>query len=236
MRAIGAVRLRVDRRRCVRRAHHAGRHTCSGAACSKSVLEPIESLADPDPAGRRRRDRRSASSRAGRPRSPASARDVDTDARAHRQRARPGRAGAGAAGGAQRRAGPLERRPRAVRLRRLARPVRAAAQGRQLLPAARAPVRRPARRQGQAVHRLRRRRRQAHADPHQRPAVVLAGRPHDRGFEPVDTDAVVDPGAGHPRRADRRSGRRDRRAARCRRSTATRPCSPRCSRTWSATR
>ena len=44
--------------------------------------------------------------------------------------------------GAGRRAAALQRRARAVRLRRLARPAGAAAQGRELLPAARAPLRR----------------------------------------------------------------------------------------------
>ena len=44
------------------------------------------------------------------------------------------------------RAAPLQRRARAVRLRRLARPAGAAAQGRQLLPAAGEALRRPARR------------------------------------------------------------------------------------------
>ena len=61
------------------------------------------------------------------------------------------------------RARALQRRARAVRLRRLPRPPGAAAQGRQLLPAAPAPLRGPARRAGRPVHRLRRRRRQAHA-------------------------------------------------------------------------
>ncbi len=87
----------------------------------------------------------------------------------------------------------VERRPRAVRLRRVARPVRAAAQGRELLPAARAAVRRPARRQGQAVHRLRRGRCETDADPHRRSARVLAGRQVDGGV--------------HRRRPGRRRGR-----------------------------
>ena len=57
----------------------------------------------------------------------------------------------------------LQRRARAVRLRRLARPPGAAAQGDELLPDARAPLRGPARRARRPVHRLRRRRREAHA-------------------------------------------------------------------------
>ena len=76
------------------------------------------------------------------------------------------------------RAGALERRARAVRLRRLARPPGAAAQGHELLPDARAPLRGTARRARRAVHRLRRRRRQAHAGAHQRSARLLARRAH----------------------------------------------------------
>ena len=98
------------------------------------------------------------------------ARDAGHPDRAHRARPAPDPA-------AQRRAGPLQRRPRAVRLRRVARPLRAAAQGHQLLPAPRASVRRPARRQGPPVHRLHGRRRQADAGADQRPARLLAGRP-----------------------------------------------------------
>ena len=69
---------------------------------------------------------------------------------------------------------------RAVRLCRVARPPGAVAQGGELLPAHRAAVRRPARRARSAVHRLRGRRREAHADLDQRPARVLAGRTDDR--------------------------------------------------------
>ena len=86
----------------------------------------------------------------------------------------------------------LQRRARAVRLRRLARPPGAAAQGRELLPAAPAALRRPARRARRPVHRLRRRRRAAHAGPDQRPAGVLARR--------------ADRAAAHRRRL-RRAGR-----------------------------
>ena len=84
---------------------------------------------------------------------------------------------------AARRAGPrpgaVQPRPRAVRLRREPRPAGAAAQGLQLLPAPAAPLRRAARRAGRPVHRLRRRRRAAHAAADQRPARLLPGRPHD---------------------------------------------------------
>ena len=74
------------------------------------------------------------------------------------------------------RARALQRRARAVRLRRLARPPGAAAQGDELLPDARAPLLGTARRARRAVHRLRRRRRQAHAGADQRPARLLARR------------------------------------------------------------
>ncbi len=101
---------------------------------------------------------------------------------------------------APRRAGPgagaVQQRPRAVRLRREPRPAGAAAQGRQLLPAAAAPLRGQARRAGRPVHRVRGRRRRAHAAADQRPARVLPGRPHHRGVH-----------RGRPRRR-RRRGRR----------------------------
>ena len=64
----------------------------------------------------------------------------------------------------------VERRTRAVRLRRVARPSGAAAQGGVVLPADREAVRRQARRARHRVHRVRRRRRQAHAGPDQRSA------------------------------------------------------------------
>ena len=108
-----------------------------------------------------------------------------------------------------RRPRPVERRPRAVRLRRLARPAGAAAQGVELLPAAAEALRRPARRAGRRVHPLRRRRRQAHAGPDQRPAVVLAGRPHERRrSRPVDLNDVV--GDVRRRVGPRHRGRRAR--------------------------
>ena len=98
--------------------------------------------------------------------------------------AAPDRRGQRPADRAGRRARPLEPRPRAVRLRRVARPAGAAAQGGQLHPAAAEAVRRPARRTRRPVHRVRRGRRQAHAAAHPGPARVLArgtrGRRGDR--------------------------------------------------------
>ena len=126
----------------------------------------------------------------------------------------------------------LQRRARAVRLRRLARPPGAAAQGRELLPAAPAALRRAARRARRPVHRLRGRRRPAHAGPDQRPAGVLAGG--------------AGRAAAHRRRLRRARGRgcaaisrgRSRRAAptidvagRCPPCTATRGCCGSSSRT-----
>ena len=78
-----------------------------------------------------------------------------------------------------RRARALQRRPRGLRLRRLARPGRAAALGGGVRRAARAPVRRPPRRPRARVHRLRGRRRRAHAAHDRRPAALRARR-HDR--------------------------------------------------------
>ena len=89
------------------------------------------------------------------------------------------RAGRGAAA--------VQRRTRAVRLRRLPRSAGAAAQGRLVLPAAREAVRRPTRRTRRRVHRVRGRRRQAHAGADQRPADVLPGRPAQRHRTPRST-------------------------------------------------
>ena len=75
------------------------------------------------------------------------------DARAHRARPRGRPRGRGGDPGEGRGARALQRRARAVRLRRLARPPGAAAQGRELLPAARAPLRGAARRARRPVHR-----------------------------------------------------------------------------------
>src|SRR5581483_1210384 len=116
-------------------------------------------------------------------------------------------AGGGAAGAARGGAGALQRGPRAVRLRRLARPAGAAARDRQLPAAVRAPLRRPDRRARRQVHPLRGGRRQAHAAPDQRPARLLPDRPRR-------------PAAGAPRRragagaGARRARRRDPRVRR----------------------
>ena len=106
---------------------------------------------------------------------------------------------------------PLERGARAVRVRRVARPAGAAAQGHELLPAARAALRRPARRAREAVPRLRGRRRQADAAAHPRPARVLAGRPDHGRVRARSTCARRPPQAvAEPRRPDRRAARRRR--------------------------
>ena len=126
------------------------------------------------------------------------------------------------------RPGAVQQRPRAVRLRGEPRPAGAAAQGGELLPAAAAPLRRQAGRAGRPVHRVRRRRRRAHAAADQRPAGVLPGRAHHVRVH------------RHRARRGRRRGRRtagaravrrrrdDRGRARCRWSTATPRCCARC--------
>ncbi len=78
-------------------------------------------------------------------------------------------------GGQDRGPAAVELRAGAVRLRGLARPAGAAAEGGQLLPAAAAPLRGPAGREGRRVHRARRGRRQADAGADQRPARVQPG-------------------------------------------------------------
>ena len=75
------------------------------------------------------------------------------------------------------RPGALQRRARALRLRRLARPARAAAHHHRLPRPALAPLPRPARRRRPRVHRPRRRRREAHGRADRRAAGVLARRP-----------------------------------------------------------
>ena len=75
----------------------------------------------------------------------------------------------------------VQPRPGAVRLRRLARPAGAAAQGRELHAAPAEALRRAARRARRPVHRLRRRRRQAHAAAHPGPAELLPRGPDRRG-------------------------------------------------------
>ena len=113
------------------------------------------------------------------------------------------RAGAGGAGA---RSGAIERRARAVRLRRVARSAGAAADGGQLRAAHRAALQGEARRQRARVHRLRRRGRHAHAAPHRRSAGVFAGR-HARpradavGRRKDRRHGREEPGAGHRRSA-----------------------------------
>ena len=132
------------------------------------------------------------------------------DAGAHLQRGRPAPAGQPAARRPGPRPGTVQPRPRAVRLRREPRPAGAAAQGLQLLPAPAAALRRAARRAGRPVHRLRRRRRAAHAAPDQRPARLLPRRPHDVRFR-HGGPARDRPGRGGAGGDDAcRAGRRDR--------------------------
>ena len=131
-------------------------------------------------------------------------------ARAHRA----GRADAGP--------GAVERRAGAVRLHRLPRPAGAAAQGGELLPAARAAVQGPARRAGRPVHRVRGRRREADAGADQRPARVQPGRPGRArvGRRVVRRGARA--GAANLVDRDRAVRRDDRGGRRCP------PCRPRC--------
>ena len=126
-------------------------------------------------------------------------------------------------------ADPVQPRPGAVRLRRLARPAGAAAQGGQLLPAAAAPLRRAARRAGRPVHRVRGRRRAADAAADQRPAGVLPDRPAHHRLR-----------RGRPQQGDGRRGRASSRprgqtptreidlVRRCRSCAARSRCSPTC--------
>ncbi len=157
---------------------------------------------------------------------------------------RAGGGGAAAAwtGATCRRARSIECGPRAVRIRRVPRSSGTPAQGRQLLPAARAAVSRAARRARRRVHRIRRRRREADAAAHQRPADVQPGRSDERGIRRASILPMS------PRTHGRRS--RTRRGARARRSTSTSVpgparstailhcsgcCSPTCSPTPSST-
>ena len=73
-----------------------------------------------------------------------------------------------------------------------------------LLPDARAPLRRPARRSRPRVHRLRRRRRQAHAGPDQRPAGLLARRTAGGGARRRRPRSAGRGGAPRAQRGDRR--------------------------------
>ena len=133
--------------------------------------------------------------------------------------------------GAGRGPAPVERRARAVRLRRLARPAGAAAQGGELLPAHRAPLQGPARRARRAVHRVRGRRREADAAAHQRPAGVLAGGPGRQRLRAGRPRAGARAGRAPARAGHRRGRTPSSPTTRCRRSTATTACSSSCSRT-----
>ena len=117
---------------------------------------------------------------------------------------------------ARRRARALQRRAPAVRLHRLARPVRAAADGLELPAAAAPPLPRAARRRRRRVHRLRRRRRDAHALADRGPARLLARRPRRASREPVDLDAGRRRRAALAGRGDRRGQRGGRASATCR--------------------
>ena len=103
---------------------------------------------------------------------------------------------------------PLQRRARAVRLRRLARPAGAAAQGRELLPGAALALPRPARRARRPVHRLRGRRRAAHAGADQRAARALAGRPRraSRWSRSSSRRLAAEAAIARGDRGDRRAG------------------------------
>ena len=126
----------------------------AGARCWSLLLDrlvsrPVIELAEQVRAGRRRRlrhgdhQRRARPSWTGWPRtSTAMRRQIAAELTEVREARAPGRVGQRAAAAAGRGADPVQPRPGAVRLRRLARPAGAAAQGGQLLPAAAAPLRR----------------------------------------------------------------------------------------------
>ena len=121
-------------------------------------------------------------------------------------------------GRADRRARALQRRAGAVRLRRLARPVRAAADDLELLAAPAPPLPRQARRRRRRVHRIRGRRRGPHADPDRGPARLLARRP-------LRAPARAGQHGARGRRGRRDAARaRARRAARDRVGASSRPC------------
>ena len=98
---------------------------------------------------------------------------------------------------------PLQRRAGAVRLRRLARPAGAAAQGRRSASCCSAATA-TSWTTAPTVHRLRGRRRQPHAGADQRPAGLLPGRPAARPAAPVDL-TTCSPGRGQSRRPRSRS-------------------------------
>ena len=142
-----------------------------------------------------------------------------------------GRVGQRAAGAAGRGADPVQPRPGAVRLRRLARPAGAAAQGGQLLPAAAAPLRRAARRAGRPVHRVRGRRRAADAAADQRPAGVLPDRPAHHRLHRRRPRTGCSPRCSRQLEARAGDGRRDHLVRPADGARARSRCSPRCSST-----
>ena len=191
-----------DRHRPRSPALPSGRGRAARPACARA--SPSRSSSAPGPAACS-----SSSPAAGRGRPRAAAR--------HGSDRRAARAGRRARAGA-RRARALQRRSRGLRLRRLARPGRAAALGRGLRRAARAPVRRPPRRPRPRVHRLRGRRRRAHAAHDRRPP-ALRPRRHDRPA-PASASTLGDRGhrrPARPRRPRWPSAARSSRSASCRR-------------------
>ena len=205
------------------------------ARASAQCARPDRAAGGTDPAGRRGCD--AAADPAVRPaRTRCARRGRGRHARPDRRGPRRGGTGPSRTAPAHRRAGPLERRPRAVRLRGLARPLRAAAQGRELLPAAGAAVRRPARRQGSAVHRLRSGRCEAHAGADQRSAGLLSGWPDHRALRSRAAGRGAHPGGRQPGGGDLRIRGRASTGRRCRPCWATSRCSSRCSRTCWPTR
>ena len=144
------------------------------------------------------------------------------------QRAAPGRA---RARGARPRPRALQRGARAVRLRRLARPLRAAADGLLLPPAPAPPLPGPARRGRRRLHRLRRRRRDPDAAADRRPPHLLARRARRPGARARGQRRGRPAGVRRPPGPRRRAPGRARAATACPRSWATRSSSASCSRT-----
>ena len=133
--------------------------------------------------------------------------DVREEHRSARGTRARGRARAGRGG---RRARALEPRPRAVRVRRVARPPGAAAHGDRLPGAARSSATRALDDDARRVHRLRGRRHRADADAHRRPARLVARRLRGAARdEDVDLDAVVAEVRERLRERDRSARRAD---------------------------